>query len=313
MADVFISYAREDEPRIGVLVRALESQGLSVWWDRQIPAGRTWREHIGAALGAARCVVVAWSTHSIGSHFVAEEADEGKQRQILVPVLIDPVLPPLGFRSIHAADLRDLSAAAAPPRGLDGLVGAIRAVIAAAPAAGPAAAVAPPGADAASAPRRPVMWLAAAALLVAVATLAYLATRGDSTAGAPVPLGEVLKADLPHQASPVPATAPAAVPATASARVLEAWRNDDGGLGLRVEVTHHGAAPLTLDGARDFGLVGSAPDLAQPAESRPLFETLQRDEPVVFTLRFAGSTGAVALRVTLPGLAPHDVPLPARR
>lgn len=105
MADIFISYARQDEPRICDLVKALEDQHWSIFWDRRIPAGQTWRSYIGQALTDARCVVVAWSRHSLASHFVAEEADEGRQRGILVPVLIEPVTPPLGFRSVHAADL----------------------------------------------------------------------------------------------------------------------------------------------------------------------------------------------------------------
>ena len=50
MSDIFISYAREDEARIQKLVRALEQRGLSVFWDRNIPAGQTWRSHIGKAL-----------------------------------------------------------------------------------------------------------------------------------------------------------------------------------------------------------------------------------------------------------------------
>jgi hypothetical protein len=48
-----------------------------------------------------------WSRHSIESQWVAEEADEGKQKGILVPVLLDAVAPPIGFRSIQAADLSD--------------------------------------------------------------------------------------------------------------------------------------------------------------------------------------------------------------
>jgi hypothetical protein len=77
MADIFITYAREDEPRIRDLVKALEGQHWSIFWDRRIPAGQTWRSYIGQALTDARCVVVAWSRHSLASHFVAEEADEG--------------------------------------------------------------------------------------------------------------------------------------------------------------------------------------------------------------------------------------------
>lgn len=107
MAYIFISYAREDEARIQPLVRALENQGWSVFWDRRIPAGQTWRSYIGKALSDASCVIAAWSRHSIVSNWVSEEAEEGKQRGVLVPVLLDAVEPPIGFRSIQAADLVD--------------------------------------------------------------------------------------------------------------------------------------------------------------------------------------------------------------
>ena len=76
-----------------------------MFWDRRIPAGQTWRSYIGRALDQARCVVVAWSEHSINSKWVHEEADEGMEREILVPVLLDAVRPPRGFRGIQAADL----------------------------------------------------------------------------------------------------------------------------------------------------------------------------------------------------------------
>ncbi len=67
--------------------------------------GKTWRECIGSALNEARCILVVWSHASIDSHWVVEEAEEGKVRNILVPVRIDSVVPPLGFRSIQMADL----------------------------------------------------------------------------------------------------------------------------------------------------------------------------------------------------------------
>jgi hypothetical protein len=105
MADIFISYAREDEVRIRPLVRALENRAWSIFWDRNIPAGQTWRSYIGKALGDSRCVIVAWSRDSVISDWVSEEADEGKKRGILIPVLLDAVAPPIGFRSIQAADL----------------------------------------------------------------------------------------------------------------------------------------------------------------------------------------------------------------
>lgn len=105
MADIFISYAREDETRIRELVRSLEGEGWSIFWDRRIPAGKTWQSYIGQALNDARCVIVAWSQHSVTSDWVIEEANDGKDRSILVPIFLESVKPPLGFRGIHAADL----------------------------------------------------------------------------------------------------------------------------------------------------------------------------------------------------------------
>jgi hypothetical protein len=116
VSDLFISYAREDEARIESLAQALEERGLSVFWDRHIPAGQTWRSYIGQALSTAKCVVVAWSPHSVASNWVTEEADEGKRRGILVPILLDLVEPPIGFRSIQAADLSDWEISRTSPR-----------------------------------------------------------------------------------------------------------------------------------------------------------------------------------------------------
>src|SRR3954467_5849592 len=99
--DIFVSYAHGDQERIVPIVAALEARGWSVFWDRRIPAGQTWRSHIGRALDQARCVVVAWSEHSINSKWVLDEADEAMGRDILVPVLLDPVRPPMGFRGIQ--------------------------------------------------------------------------------------------------------------------------------------------------------------------------------------------------------------------
>jgi TIR domain len=105
MSDIFISYANKDRPRAQMFVQALEGRGWSIFWDRTIPVGKTWRETIGEELREARCVIVLWSRTSVASDWVHEEADDAKRRGILVPVPIENVQPPIGFRSIQTADL----------------------------------------------------------------------------------------------------------------------------------------------------------------------------------------------------------------
>jgi hypothetical protein len=107
MADIFLSYAEEDRETAGRIARLLEAQGWSVWWDRRIPGGKTWREVIQLALQDMRCMVVLWSRSSVTSFWVNEEAEEGRMRQQLMPILIERVVPPIGFRGVQAIDLVD--------------------------------------------------------------------------------------------------------------------------------------------------------------------------------------------------------------
>jgi len=177
MSDIFLSYAHEDQERIKALVAALEAQGWSVFWDHRIPSGQTWRSYIGAALDRARCVLVAWSQHGIRSSWVVEEADEGKRRGILIPLLLDAVDPPLGFREIQAANLADWGPHHPSPM-FDQLVEDIRAHLTREVAPAPAP---PTGARPSPVPRarpheRDRRWAYAAlgALILAGAVIAYL-------------------------------------------------------------------------------------------------------------------------------------------
>lgn len=108
MADVFISYASEDRERVKPVVESIEHAGFSVWWDRKIGLGSSFDREIERELDSACCVVVVWSRHSIDSDWVRNEAQEGLDRGILVPVLIDLVKPPLAFRRTQAAVLSSI-------------------------------------------------------------------------------------------------------------------------------------------------------------------------------------------------------------
>lgn len=105
MADVFLSYVREDRSRAADVAAALTRQGWTVWWDRQILPGNTFEREIAQQLADARCVVVLWSRTSVTSDWVRDEASEATNRRKLVPVLIDDVTPPFGFRQYHNANL----------------------------------------------------------------------------------------------------------------------------------------------------------------------------------------------------------------
>src|SRR5438045_1934152 len=117
MSDIFVSYKAEDQARVAPLVRGLESDGLSVWWDIQIAAGSEWREDIQEQLDAARCVIVIWSKRSVGpeGRFVRDEASRAQRRGTYLPVRIDEVEPPLGFGELHAIPMQRWNGQAADP------------------------------------------------------------------------------------------------------------------------------------------------------------------------------------------------------
>ena len=92
MADVFISYKREDRPLVRPLVRVLQERGFTVWWDSRIETGENWIACIKRALDNASCVVVVWTPQSVTtdrtyvSEMVNSEANEGWRRNVLLPV-----------------------------------------------------------------------------------------------------------------------------------------------------------------------------------------------------------------------------------
>ena len=107
VTDVFLSYKAEDRSRVAPLVRALEDDGLSVWWDECIGGGDQWRDTILRHLEAAHIILVVWSKQSTGPQgsFVRDEATRALKLGTYVPVRIDAVDPPLGFGETQALDL----------------------------------------------------------------------------------------------------------------------------------------------------------------------------------------------------------------
>ncbi|MEP4146085.1 MAG: TIR domain-containing protein [Halioglobus sp.] len=112
--DIFLSYASEDRNIARVFVDALQKEGFTVWWDRAIQPGSSFERVIDQAIASTRCVVVLWSESSVLSDWVSNEALEGLERGILVPVLIQRVRIPVAFRGIQASVLDEFPARAEP-------------------------------------------------------------------------------------------------------------------------------------------------------------------------------------------------------
>ncbi|MFK7862530.1 MAG: SUMF1/EgtB/PvdO family nonheme iron enzyme [Granulosicoccus sp.] len=105
--DIFIAYKREDRPTANQLLALFESQGFSVFIDTSIHAGSHFGKALEQALDASRTVVVLWSEKSKESFYVIDEAEEGRDRGVLFPALIEDTKIPYGFRQIQTVNLVD--------------------------------------------------------------------------------------------------------------------------------------------------------------------------------------------------------------
>lgn len=105
MADVFISYAREDRETALRIAQGLSAMGLEAFWDTDIPPGQTWADYIEAKLVNSKAAIVLWSAHSTRSHYVREEARIARDKSRLIPALIEATPLPFGFGEVQTADL----------------------------------------------------------------------------------------------------------------------------------------------------------------------------------------------------------------
>jgi adenylate cyclase len=107
MSDVFISYARANEPVARMLADTLRAEGYQVWRDDALPAHRPFADVIRERLEASRAVVVIWSEAAAKSHWVQSEADYARTHSKLVQVRIDGSALPMPFDRIQCEALED--------------------------------------------------------------------------------------------------------------------------------------------------------------------------------------------------------------
>jgi TolB-like protein/Tfp pilus assembly protein PilF len=105
VADIFLSYNREDQEIAGRFAGAFERAGLSVWWDVTLRSGENYDEVTEAALRDAAAVVVLWSPRSVVSRWVRAEATLADRAKTLIPATIEPCERPIMFELTQTADL----------------------------------------------------------------------------------------------------------------------------------------------------------------------------------------------------------------
>ena len=90
MADIYISYAKEDRVLAEKLAADLEAAGYTVWWDhRDLAPGVDWQREIRHQLSAATAVVALWSQASVKSDWVRTVASMALADGKLIPVKTD--------------------------------------------------------------------------------------------------------------------------------------------------------------------------------------------------------------------------------
>lgn len=107
--DVFISYKREERPRVEVVARKLKEVGLKVWFDTSLDPGASFDEQIAGELKGAKAVLVCWTPGAIASEWVRGEAAMAHGAGKLVAAFLEPteLIPP--FNLIHTENLADWS------------------------------------------------------------------------------------------------------------------------------------------------------------------------------------------------------------
>jgi TolB-like protein len=178
VAEIFLSYNREDQTVAKAFAQALEQAGYKVWWDTTLRAGETYDEVTEAALRGASAVVVLWSKKSVASRWVRAEALLAHRLNTLVPCMIEPCERPIMFELTHTADLTGWNGDLTDPRwmsyltdiksftGTDRTIGASKAIQNGAPVTPPKAPI-----------NRRGFFLAGSGVAVAIAAVGMWAGR----------------------------------------------------------------------------------------------------------------------------------------
>ena len=134
MADVFVSYARNDEAVAVRVVDALRSDGYAVWRDDELPAHLAYADVIEERLKSAKAVVVVWSAEAARSQWVRAEADTARSAGTIVQATCRRLDPAASLQPDPVRGPERLGPADAMRRAGSKLKGSVAALAGAAPA-----------------------------------------------------------------------------------------------------------------------------------------------------------------------------------
>jgi hypothetical protein len=126
MADIFLSYSRDDKTIKQWVRQKLLAAGLSVWTDDNLAPGTpSWVIAVENALDSAGCLVVLFSPSSKRSEWVIEEINYARTHDLAIfPILAggdEQTAVPFGFSRAQWVDIR-----ADPDREIERLIAAIK-------------------------------------------------------------------------------------------------------------------------------------------------------------------------------------------
>jgi len=99
-AEVFVSYSRDDAPRVLAVTDQLRAAGVSVWIDQSgIDAAAQWSEQIVDALESAKVLLLMVTEAAVHSHNVAKEVVLVSERKgHILPVHLEPTVIPSSLK-----------------------------------------------------------------------------------------------------------------------------------------------------------------------------------------------------------------------
>jgi TIR domain len=106
--DVFISYSKLDREEAARLAADLQWRGLDVWWDTNLYASQHYPSVILQGLDQSKIAIVIWSTNSVKSDWVRNEANKAHLTRKLIPTYLPPFDLkdiPLGLDELHTLDV----------------------------------------------------------------------------------------------------------------------------------------------------------------------------------------------------------------